>query len=290
MAEARTLRQALLEMRDRLDAAGIEDAELEADLLLRHALGDLSRAALFQRLGDALDAATLERYEALVARRLAHEPSAYIAGHREFYGLEFNVTPDVLIPRPETETLVETVVELAKTQSPNQRGPLIADVGTGSGAIAVALAVSLPHAEIWAADASYAALAVTAGNARRHGVERRVALRHGDLLLPLDRRVDVIVANLPYVSTHDWAQLEPELGEHEPRIALDGGTEGLDLIEALLRQAPRYLRPHGGVVLEFALGQADAVERLVRAALPGATVRVLDDLTHRPRALVARCL
>ncbi len=289
MSEPHTLRQALLEARDRLSAGGIEDAELEADVLLRYVLGDVSRASLFQRLGDAIDAATAARYETLLARRLAHEPSAYITGRREFYGLEFAVTPDVLIPRPETETLVEAVIGLAKTLPPTLRGPLIADVGTGSGAIAVALAVSLPRAEIWATDASYAALRVAASNVRRHGVERRVALRHGDLLLPLDRRVDVIVANLPYVSTQDWSHLEPELREHEPRLALDGGSDGLDLIEALLRQAPRYLRPHGAVVLEFALGQEDAVERLARASLPGASVRVLDDLTHRPRALVAQC-
>ena len=283
------LRRALTEARARLDAAGIEDAELEADLLLRHALGGLRRAAFFQRLGEGIDTATSARYEALLARRLAHEPSAYITGRREFYGLEFEVTPDVLIPRPETETLVEAVIELANRLPPNRRGPLIADAGTGSGAIAVALAVSLPRAEVWATEASYAAIEVAAGNARRHGVERRIALRHGDLLLPLAQSVDVIAANLPYVSTHEWAQLEPELREHEPRIALDGGSDGLDLIAALLRQAPRYLRPGGAMVLEFALGQEDAVERLARASLPGATLRLLDDLTHRPRALLARC-
>ncbi|HEX5370878.1 MAG TPA: peptide chain release factor N(5)-glutamine methyltransferase [Dehalococcoidia bacterium] len=289
MSDSLTLRQALLDARARLDAALIEEAELEADLLLRHAMGGLGRAALFQRLGDSLDAATATCYEALLARRLAHEPSAYITGHREFYGLEFAVTSDVLIPRPETETLVEAVIELAKALPPAHRGPLIADVGTGSGAIAVALAVSLPCAEVWATDASWAALEVARSNARRNGVERRIALRHGDLLLPLDQRLDVIVANLPYVSSEDWSRLEPELREHEPRLALDGGTNGLDLIASLLHQAPGYLRPHGAIVLEFALGQETAVERLTRAALPGATLRVLDDLTHRPRALVAEC-
>ena len=124
------MRQAMTEARDRLRAAGIEDAELEADVLLRHALGRVSRAALFQHLGDDMDAATAQRYEALVARRMAHEPSAYITGRREFYGLEFEVTPDVLIPRPETETLVEAVIDLAKkAAAPCCRGPLIADIG-----------------------------------------------------------------------------------------------------------------------------------------------------------------
>jgi release factor glutamine methyltransferase len=285
--EAGSLRQALVGARRRLEDGGIDDAEIEAEVLLRHALGDLSRAALFQRLGDGIEAATASRYETLLARRLAHEPTAHITGRREFYGLEFSVTPDVLIPRPETETLVEAVIELALRLPATARGPLIADVGTGSGAIAVALAVSLPRAELWATDLSWEALTVAAGNAQRHGVERRIALRHGDLLLPLDRRVDVIVANLPYVSTEDWSRLAPELREHEPRLALDGGAEGLDLLKALLHQAPRYLRPGGTVCVEYALGQEDAVARLARASLPGATLRVLNDLTRRPRALLA---
>jgi release factor glutamine methyltransferase len=284
--EATTLREAMVAARKRLAAAGIEDAELEAEVLLRHALGGVSRAELFKRFGDRIEEDVSQRYEALLARRLAHEPTAYITGRREFYGLEFVVTPDVLIPRPETETLVETVIGRSSHRSVLQRGPLIADVGTGSGAIAIALAKSLPRAEVWAIDTSWPALEVARANARRHSVERRISLRHGDLLLPLDHRVDVIVANLPYVSTGDWSRLEPELRDNEPRLALDGGSEGLDLIEALLHQAPRYLRPGGALCLEFALGQENAVEKLGRASFSDAETRLLNDLTDRPRALL----
>lgn len=289
MPDPRTGRGVLAEGRQRLEAGGIEDAVLEAEVLLRAAMGGeepVSRAHLYQRLAEPLDVVSAGRFEAFLLRRLSHEPSAYITGHREFYGLDFIVSPDVLIPRPETELLVDTAAKAISGVT--RRQPAVADIGTGSGAIAVALATRVPSAVVYATDASMAALAIARSNARRHGVESRIAFRHGDLLLPLDSRVDVIAANLPYVTTDDWRGLSPELREHEPRLALDGGQDGLDLVRALLRQAPRYLRAGGVVCLEFGVGQRDAIVEAARSAIPKATTNVIDDFAGIPRVLVVQ--
>ena len=304
-----TLRAAGRAARDRLLAAGvIEDeveAEIEAEVLLRYALetsapesGDgpparrvsapgrgVTRSALYARYEDAIEPQVAEQFEALVTRRLGREPSAYITGRREFYGLEFKVTPDVLIPRPETEQVVESALKLARYE-PQRARLRIADIGTGSGAIAVSLAKALPRAEVSATDISRAALGVAAENARRHGVERRIAFRAGHLLTPLHDYVDLIVANLPYVTTADWSRLEPELREHEPRLALDGGSDGLDLIRDLLRQAPRYLRPGGHVLLEIGEGQVEPLAAFIRDALPPRTLwNAETDFAGIPRVL-----
>ena len=281
-----TVRGALRRARDRLTAADVEHAELEAEVLLRHALSPdalLNRASLYTRLVDLIDDASAGRYEALIERRLAHEPSPYITGRREFYGLDFKVTPDVLIPRPETELLVECALKARAAQSPE---PVIVDVGTGSGAIAIAIASALPNARVIATDVSEAALAVARDNAVTNDVEGRVVLLLGDLLAPLDMPVDVIVANLPYVTTPDWEALEPELREHEPRLALDGGDDGLDLIRRLLAQTPAHLKQGGAVCLEFGIGQRDAIVALGRAAFPEARIEIYDDFSGIPRVIV----
>ena len=281
-----TVRQALSRAWDRLTAADIEYAELEAEVLLRYALAPdrrLMRADLYTRLGDAIDNASAARYENLIARRLAHEPSAYITGHREFYGLDFHVTPDVLIPRPETELLVECALKTHAAQHPE---PVIVDVGTGSGAIAIAIASALPNARVIATDVSEAALSVARVNAHKHEMEGRIVLLQGDLLSPIETAVDLVVANLPYVTTPDWQALEPELREHEPRLALDGGNDGLDLIRRLLTQAHSYLKPGGAVCLEFGIGQRDAIVALARAAFSDARIEVNDDFSGTPRVLV----
>jgi release factor glutamine methyltransferase len=317
-----TLRAAVVAARDRLRAAGIEDAQIEAEVLLRYALEvaapaedgtrSVSRAGLYTRFEDEMTPPVEAAYMSLQARRLAHEPSAYITGHREFWGLEFKVTPAVLIPRPETEGLVELVLrELGDGGSSGARGLVeptaparptrasgravrvagrlrIADVGAGSGGIAVALAQELPEAEVYAMDASREALAVAAENASRHGFERRIALRCGDLLTPLHDYVDCVVANLPYVTSGEWAGLQPEVREHEPRQALDGGEDGLDLIRALLRQAPRYLLPGGFVALEIGEEQAGALGRFVQETLPGSTWRVEKDFADKDRYFFVR--
>jgi release factor glutamine methyltransferase len=279
-----TVREALSRAWDRLTAADIEYAELEAEVLLRCALSPhapLARAGLYARLGDLIDDDAIDRYEALIDRRLDHEPSAYILGRREFYGLDFRVSPDVLIPRPETELVVERVLKLPAASG----RPVIVDVGTGSGAIGIALATALPDASIIGTDVSASALELARDNARRHKVDGRILFLHGDLLSPLEAPVDVIAANLPYVTTGDWDVLEPELHDHEPRLALDGGADGLDLIRQLLKQAPDYLRTDGAVVLEFGIGQRDAIIALVRGAFPGAGITVVEDFSGIPRVL-----
>jgi release factor glutamine methyltransferase len=290
-----TLRAAARAARDRLLAAEVAEdeveAEIEAEVLLRHAIDPeqgVTKAYLYARYEDEVAPDVAQRYEAALTRRLKHEPTAYITGRREFYGMEFVVTPDVLIPRPETEQLVETAIMLAKHQ-PQRPHLRIADIGTGSGAIAVALAKALPRAEIYATDVSRAALRIAETNARRHGVERRIAFRAGHLLTPLHDYVDLIVANLPYVTTDDWTQLEPELREHEPRLALDGGPDGLDLMRELLRQAPRYLTRDGHIVLEIGEGQVEPLAAFISDALPERSLWSVEvDFAGVPRVLTVQ--
>ncbi|MCH8073927.1 MAG: peptide chain release factor N(5)-glutamine methyltransferase, partial [Proteobacteria bacterium] len=219
----------------------VDDARLEAELLLRHALG-VCREQLFVRLQEPMPAGIVEHYDALLTRRLAREPSAYITGHREFYGLDFACSPDALIPRPETELLVETAIAWtrrraernARTATTLDPLPLLADIGTGCGAIAVALAVHLPGARIVASDTSSPALRLARQNAETHGVADRIDLIQMSLLSGLRGRFDLIVANLPYIPSRTYSKLPPEIREHEPPSALRAGRRGTALIEALL--------------------------------------------------------
>jgi len=280
------LAQALRAATERLRAAGIEDASLEAEVLLRHALR-LDRAHLYARLQESLSPGDEAVFRSLVARRLTHEPAAYIVGQREFYGLDLETAPAALIPRPETELLVEAA--LARARLPDRRASrdpfLIVDVGTGNGAIAVALAVHLPWARLIAIDISREALALAARNARRHAVESRIAFLQADLLSALSCPADVIVANLPYVRSDDWEPLAPEIREHEPRIALDGGADGLREIGRLLEQAPSHLRPGGSLLVELGPPQAEPALALARRRFPGATACILPDAAGLDRVL-----
>jgi release factor glutamine methyltransferase len=272
------LAQALHEATEALRAADIEDAWLEAELLLRHTLS-LDRAHLYARLQEELSSGDQAVFRSLLARRLAHEPTAYIVGQREFYGLDLETTPAALIPRPETELLVQEALA-------RDRGRLlIVDVGTGNGAIAVALAVHLPQATLVAIDLSREALALAVRNARRHGVESRVSFLQADLLAPLAQPADLVVANLPYVRSTDWEALPPEIREHEPRAALDGGPDGLREIERLLRQAPSCLRPGGSLLVELGSPQGAPALALARRCFPGAAARIMPDAAGLERLL-----
>lgn len=217
-----TLKQALRRARDILVESNIDDAPLEGELLLRHTL-KIDRVQLYLELDKELTPQQEQTFRGLLERRLNGEPSAYITGRREFYGLDFNVSPAVLIPRPESELLVETALAIAKNR------PLftIDDVGTGSGAIAISLALELPQTVIYATDISAAALKVARLNCRKHGVSDRVRLLEGNLLEPLPEPVDLIVANMPYVRK---SELNPQ---SEPPLALDGGANGTESIELL---------------------------------------------------------
>jgi release factor glutamine methyltransferase len=267
-----------------LRAAGIDDARIEAEVLLQHVLG-WSKAQLLARLHDPLSSDDLEAYQRLVQRRVSREPAAYIVGHREFYGLDLLVTPDVLIPRPETELVVTEALARARARHPQGGRLRLADVGTGSGAIAVALATHLPESTVYAIDLSPAALSVAAANAARLGVAERVHLLHGDLLRPLPVPVDLIAANLPYVSRRERETLQAEVREHEPALALFAGETGLEVITRFLALAPDALRPHGSIILEVGYGQAEPVAALARRHFPAATVASVKDLAGIDRVI-----
>ena len=263
-----------------------DEPELEAELLLRHCLG-VDRASLYRLLTAELSEEEQLRFRELVRRRLIHEPTAYIIGRKEFFSLDLEVTPEAIIPRPETELLVELAIEVAQ-ENPSAQALHIADVGTGCGAIAVALAIALPEAKIAAIDSSAEALALAKRNARRHSVDRRIRFISGDLLKTLNERVNVIVANLPYVTTADWKALPPEIREHEPRLALDGGEDGLRVIERLLQQAPGRLTPSGVLLAEIGHNQGRAAKAAARTVFARAAVKIVPDLAGRDRVLAVR--
>lgn len=247
------VKEALRSTAGKLAGASVEEAALEAELLLMHAMS-IDRAGLYAGLDDDLPSKYKKILSGLIARRLTGEPSAYILGHREFYGLDFYVGPGVLIPRPETETLVDEAAACIRRNFPSG-DPVIADIGTGSGAIAVSLAYMFRRSTVYATDISAQALDIAALNCIRHGV--RVELLKGDLLAPLPQPVDIIAANLPYVRDDEMDGLSEEIRGHEPRVALSGGADGLDVVRRLIIGAPAKLREGGAVLVEVAPSQAD---------------------------------
>jgi len=242
--------------KDYLSAKGIDNARLEAEWLLCAATG-LDRVGLYLNFDKPMSDDELASFRAMVTRRARREPLQHILGTQEFYGLEFEVSPDVLIPRHDTETLVTE----ALAHRPDARSVL--DIGTGSGCIAVALAHDLPGAAVTAIDISPAALAVARRNAGRNGVA--VEFLAGSLLEPVaGRRFDLIVSNPPYIPSRDIDGLEPEVRDFDPRGALDGGVDGLDVYRALIPAAPEYLHPSGWLLVEVGIGQAPEVAELFR--------------------------
>lgn len=279
-----TVQEALRRGAAALRFAGVEEPELEAEVLLRHVLG-LSRAQIIARFPQDLTPEQQAAYHELLDRRRAHHPTAYLVGRREFYGLEFMVTPAVLIPRPETELLVEAALAIAGRMAAGGEPPVIVDVGTGSGAVAVCLAQRVVPSRVIATDVSAGALAVAGYNARKHRVAGRIEFRCGDLLDPVPEPPDLVVSNPPYVPTDVWVALPPEIREHEPRLALDGGPDGLDVIRRLLAQAAGRLAPGGALALEIGHDQGPTVADLARAAFPGAAVTVRRDLAGHDRVV-----
>jgi release factor glutamine methyltransferase len=249
----------------RLAAAGVETPKLEAELLLAHVL-QVSRTAVMAGIHPPPTEAHLRSLEDLVVRRCTREPLAYLRGTQEFYGLSFKVSPAVLIPRPETELLVEAVLTRFRAQH-SHTPPVIADAGTGSGCIAVACAVHLPHAEIHAIDISQDALAVARANALQHRVADRITFHHGDLLAPLHgKAIEMIVSNPPYIASEELTQLMPEVSRFEPKIALTPGSDPLSIYRRLAQQASRTLVTDGTLAVEVGAGQAqDVAEILLRA-------------------------
>lgn len=270
----------------RLVAAGLppDVAALDAEVLARHVLG-WDRAAYLCNRRDAAPRGFGAAYDAALDRRAGREPVAAIVGRREFWGLALEVGPGVLTPRPETELLVEEALRLARGP---RRARLLADVGTGSGCVAIALATELPEARIVATDVSAAALAVARRNAAAHGVDARIAWVRTSCLDGVSAAPDVIAANPPYVADDDIAGLPPEVRDFEPRQALAGGPDGLDVVRRLLDAAAGRLAPGGHLVLELGSGQAPAVRNAVAARPQLALVRFRRDLQGIARTLVAR--
>jgi release factor glutamine methyltransferase len=249
------IREALDYARKALQKADIEDYPLEGEILVRLVTG-LNRTKLFSNYGKELTEAQKERLSKAVQRRQAGEPSAYITGHKEFYSLDFKVDRRVLIPRPETELLLEKSLELFR----KNHYITIADIGTGSGCIAISLAKICGKAEILAVDNSDDALTVASVNIEHYGLSGRIKPVKGNLLEPINKPVDMIIANLPYVKT-DEINLT-----FEPKNALDGGKDGLDLIRELIKQAPGKLKTGGALLLEIGQGQAEEIKRLLAIA------------------------
>ena len=274
--------------RDELRQAGVDSAALEARLLLAYALGIASDQLLLAPDMDVPAEAECGFREAL-RRRLTREPLFYILGEREFYGLALHVDSRALIPRPETELLVEetlAVVRAGKQEHRDGTGLQIADIGTGSGCVVVALATQLPGARFTATDLAGEALEVAAINAERHGVADRITFAQGDLLAPLPGPMHIIVANPPYVPQENLATIQAEIRDHEPRVAVDGGNGGMTIAGRLIAQAPPALRPGGWLFMEVGYGQASVMVDAAQTAFgPDAQIDMAIDLAGVSRVV-----
>ncbi|MDD4873595.1 MAG: peptide chain release factor N(5)-glutamine methyltransferase [Dehalococcoidales bacterium] len=272
-----TLKEYLKNTREVLKAKSIDAASLEGEILVRQVM-NFNRVQLYQSLERQFPPDKQELLQTILERRLQGEPAAYITGEKEFYGLVFYVNKHVLIPRPETEHLVDKVISLADSN----HLPVIADIGTGSGAIAISLALHLTNDRIFASDISTGALKVAGLNCHRHGVTERIKLLYGDLLETLPEKADIIVANLPYVRTAD---ISPD--NFEPLPALDGGEDGLDLIRRLCYQVKEKLNPNSYLLIEIGLGQKDEVITILNSFFPPVHIEVILDLRGIDRVICA---
>jgi release factor glutamine methyltransferase len=279
-----TIAQARRALSDAFRQNGIDTPELDARILVGHLLG-LDHTALATTADRALDENEARALAVLAARRIAHEPIARITGYKEFWGLQMQITPATLVPRPETETVVEAALAAIDADGPRTRALRILDLGTGSGAILLALLSELPCAFGIGTDLSQEALATARGNAIRHGLSQRTAMLACDFGSALGSGFDLVVANPPYIAAIDIASLSPEVRQ-DPRRSVDGGPDGLAAYRAIAADAHRLIKPLGHLVLELGGGQADAVTKLLRAEnLAPAPARF--DLNGIPRALTA---
>lgn len=267
-----------------LKSHGSESPRLDAEILLAHARG-CPRIQLYTNYDEPLTDTQRATMRDLVKRRAAAEPVAYLVGHREFFGLEFQVAKDVLIPRPDTETLIVEAIELLKPQV----APRVLDIGSGSGCIVISLAVNCPNAEVTAIDLSEAALGIARQNADKHEVASRIRFLQGDLFAPLTtgEQFDLIASNPPYIASAEIETLAADVRLHEPRLALDGGPDGLDVIRRLVADASQHLAPQGKLLIEISDEQADAVTQLLAANGHYDDIAVLKDLAKQPRVVRA---
>ena len=267
-----------------LKSQGSESPRLDAEILLAHARG-CPRIQLYTNYDQPLTDTQRATMRDLVKRRSAAEPVAYLVGHREFFGIDFRVTKDVLIPRPDTETLVVDAIEALKPQT----APRVLDVGTGSGCIAISLAVNCSNAEVTAIDLSQAALDIAQTNAEAHKVASQIRWLCGDLFAPLapGEKFDLIASNPPYIASAEIETLPADVRLHEPRSALDGGPDGLDVIRRLIATAPQHLAANGKLLIEISGEQAAAVTQLLAANGHFDDIAVLKDLAKQPRVVRA---
>lgn len=280
-----TIGDALFESSRKLLGVGIDTGSLEASLLLGRATG-YDRLGLINRTGEVLSDQHWNSFQDLLERRLKREPLQYILGETEFMGLDFNVGPTVLIPRPDTEILVEAILDLEEERG---NSPMVAaDIGTGSGAIAIALAKSLPYMTVVATDLSTEALDVARLNARRHQVEAQVEFRHGDGLSALEGPVDYLISNPPYIGTEQLPGLEPEVRDYEPIVALTPGEDSLRWYRTFATEGADFIKPGGYLAVEVGMGQAAQVKALLEGLPAWEAPEVRKDLAGIERVVIAR--
>ena len=281
-----TIQRLLTWVTDYLTQKGVDAPRLSAELLLSNVLG-LKRIELYTQYNKVVVQEQLDRLRDLVKRAGQHEPVAYLVGRTEFYSIEFEVSPDCLIPRPETELLVQRSVEFLRKRTGPQ---LVCDLCTGSGVIAVAIAKNVPDAKVIATDISQAALAVAARNIEKHKLAERIDLRHGDLFDPLVPQLDqfdLIVCNPPYVSAAEYEALDKNVKDYEPRIALHAGEDGLDVYRKITEEVGQFLKPDGVLLLEIGYQQGPAVRELLEQTGVFAKIRIDKDLQTHDRIVTS---
>ena len=279
-----TIQRLLTWVTDYLAQKGVDSPRLSAELLLSNVLG-LKRIELYTQYNKVVVQEQLDRLRDLVKRAGQHEPVAYLVGRTEFYSIEFEVSPDCLIPRPETELLVQRSVEFLRKRTGPQ---LVCDLCTGSGVIAVAIAKNVPDARVIATDISQAALAVAARNIEKHKLAERIDLRHGDLFDPLVPQLDqfdLIVCNPPYVSAAEYEALDKNVKDYEPRIALYAGQDGLDVYRRIGEKVSQFLKPDGILLLEIGYKQGPAVRDLLEQTGTFSQIRIDKDLQTHDRVV-----
>jgi len=280
-----TLAQALQQSAHILHINGIKDSRIEARMLLGHAT-NLSPVQIYTEPQQILSLEEEAKLQTLIGRRLQHEPAAYILQRKEFYGIDFYVDRRVLIPRPETEILVDAAIQFAGSRSRYlKRQLLVADIGTGCGAIAISLALNLRRSKVYAADLSPVALQVARLNCQRQKVTEQVTLLTGNLLQPLPETVDLIVANLPYIRKSELPDLSPEIAKFEPKIALDGGENGLEWVKQLLQQVREKIKAGGRLLLEIGQNHDKEIGRLIRSCLHEVNFEFIMDFSAIKRAV-----
>ncbi|MBW1902757.1 MAG: peptide chain release factor N(5)-glutamine methyltransferase [Deltaproteobacteria bacterium] len=286
-----TIKKLIKVTTDFLKEKKIESPRLTAEALLSHLL-NINRVTLYLNLDQPLNESEISGYRELIKRRLRREPLQYITGIQEFWSMDFIVDPQVLIPRPESELLIEQAIERFKTAAVHgDHSPRILDLGTGCGALATVLAKEIPKSKIWATDVSQAAINIARINAEKHGVSEKIEFIQGDLWQPLrdkDITFDLIVSNPPYVSAEEYEDLPPEVRSHEPRLALDGREGGFYFIKEIIEGSPNFLNPDGWLLLEMAPSQTDrALELLERIDAFDKKMRI-KDYSHRYRVVCAQ--